>query len=442
MSAAMEEIKTNGFFSFDYFFRRLSGNLTKHSLKVLSGTVISAFFGFVASIYLAKVLGPSKFGIFSSCLVVMNFMIQLSSLGTGRGMIRVSAGGRDFGVSASEIFSVSATFQVLISFILGGCLLLNDENVGRYLLQKPELIPYIKVVCAGVIIGAAGQGLLFVFQACEMFGLYSLNKISMALLKVILFILVGTVFTLSAGNSLSIVIITLLFGFIFGIIMLPEKTFAFRSMRLLTFKKLFQYTRWSTIVQICGFATKNLPILLLTRFASTTEVGLYAVASAVAFMVALLSEALLTVLLPKYAKMSDPQELRRLNSSITRVLCLFCAPCLATLLFSRQGLVFVFGNEYTEATSILVVLVIARLIGMVTISYSTMLYRIKKSYLMSLNAMIKLFVLIVLSIMFVPKLGGIGMAYCALIVTIVGASIEFLIVNASFKVWINEKQTY
>ena len=65
--------------------------LARDSVIVLSGNVLGAGIGFVATILITRALGPAQFGLFSAAVAVMVIASQFSDFGVSTGLVRFAS---------------------------------------------------------------------------------------------------------------------------------------------------------------------------------------------------------------------------------------------------------------------------------------------------------------------------------------------------------------
>ncbi|OGP16668.1 MAG: hypothetical protein A2V21_305130 [Deltaproteobacteria bacterium GWC2_55_46] len=433
-----EATKTAAAAFFGSLSKVLSSRTGKTSIMVLTGSLVSALCGFIVNIAFAKQLGPANFGLLSATLVFMNICIQITDFGTGKSIVRLSSGNHDLGISKKEVYSTSLLFRLAASVAIALIVYLSADSVGTGLLKNPELAPYIRIACAGILIGGIGQTFLSILQEQEMFASYSADKVLTAVLKIVLVASIAWFFGLTVIYALWITVASIAAGAIFAYIIMPGGNFLWSAVSTGAFTKIFSYTRWVAIVQVSSILTMNLPILILSRYSVPDQVGLYSAALNIALGFGLVAESLAVVLLPRYSKESSLSELRLLNKKVTRLLAIFAVPAAAIILNADAIMGILYGGDYSKAGVILQVAVLAALINLSFISYSTLLYRVKRAYYVSIDAVLRLLMTIALGVVLVDMYDALGIAVAVLITRAAAAIYTFFVIRYSFR---NEQVT-
>lgn len=420
---------------FGSLLKVLGSGLGKTSSVVLTGSLVSAACGFIVNIVFAKQLGAANFGLLSATLVFMNICIQISDFGTGKSIVRLSSGNHDLGISKREVYSTSLLFRLAASVFIAALVYLFADSVGAGLLKNAEFVPYIRLACIGILIGGIGQTFLSILQEQEMFAYYSADKILTAVLKIVLVACVAAFFGLTIANAIWVTVIAVAAGAVFAYMIMPAGNFLWSAVSTGSFAKLFSYTRWVAIVQISSILTMNLPIIILSRYSVPDQVGLYSAALNIALGFGLVAESLTIVLLPRYSKEGSLSEITQLNRKVTRVLAVFTVPAAAIILNADSIMRILYGEDYSQAGTILQVAILAALINLSFISYSTLLYRIKRTYFMSVDAVLRLLMTIALGIVLVDMYDALGIAIAVLLTRTAAALYTVLIIRYSFKSW-------
>lgn len=409
--------------------KALKSGLGKTSLVVFSGSLVSAACGFLVSVLIAKQFGPENFGLISAFFAFMNMCIQLSDFGTGKAIVRLSSGAADYGVTREEVYSGALVFRLLSSALFAALVFFGAGFIVTGLLNRPELGPYMKLASAGILAGGIGQTFLSMLQEKESFGPYSANKIATALFKLSLILLFAFTAGLTVGNVIWITIASLLAGAVYAYMKLPKRMFDIRKAGARSFRKLFSYSQWVTVIQVCSILIMNIPVLMLTRYSEPSEVGFYSAAATILMGFSLLAESLLVVLLPRFSKIEDIGEIRRLNNKVTGILALVSLPPLALLFFSSDLMVLFFGPEYAGSGTVFKVLLAFYLVNLAATSYTAVSYRVRKIHYFSLSVLLKLVLLAVFGLLFVRAYGAVGIAWAVLISGLTESALKVAIVR-------------
>lgn len=417
---------------FGNFRRVFKSGVGRTSMVVFSGSLVSAACGFVVNILFAKNLGPAHYGLLASCLVFMNLCIQISDFGTGKSIVRLSSGGHEFGLSKKEIYSASLLFRLAAAVVISAMVYIFSGFIGATFLKNPELVQYIRISGVGILVGGVGQTFLSILQEQEKFFFYSADKVVMAVLKIALLGAIIAAAGLTVTNAIWITTIAIGAGAAFAFFIMPGGNFSWASVSMKAFSKMFTYARWIAIVQIAGILMMNAPVIILTRYSTPEQVGFYTATFNIALGFSLLAASLTVVLLPRYSKIQGHSEIKRLNRKVTRTLSVFIVPSLLIIFYSGDIMRLLYGRYYADAGIILSVSILSALIDLYFISYSTLLYRIRKIHYVSVEAVLRLVLLVVLGIFLTQRYDAFGIALAVLITRAVASLYTVVVVRRCF----------
>ena len=327
--------------------------LTRGWAVVTSAGVVRLGLGFVASLLIARALGPADFGIYAVLAATVGIVGTLAEGGlTEAAVLRISSAwparpeaaemrARSFfwlrlGLSAL-IVGVGCAMASLISSRV-----LNDVDVG---LLRWALI--------GIVATAASGALSAVLQATGGFGrMSSLILINTGLTAVLALVLaaIGRLDLLSTLIILGIG--TSLVTYAAAARMLP---LGFR-LRLPSWddlateaRQLFETGRWLWIASLFAMLTANAEVLLLNQRVALTLVGTYALALNLATKADVVNQSLYTVLLPGIASVDVRTQLR---DYVRRGLVRSAGICLVLLVlipFAQPLIVLIYGPAYAQS---------------------------------------------------------------------------------------------
>jgi O-antigen/teichoic acid export membrane protein len=343
---------------------------------------IGLTFGFVASVVVARYLGPEKYGIYSFViwfLGMVGLMVNLGIPTTITKYVSEYLGRNDYSAAASifnQLFRLEIAAGAIVSLLL---FFLAPVIAGWY--GNPDLSLYLRV--ASVVILPMGLMWLYngLFFGRQRFDLIALINLIASPLTLIAFLVViysgGEIEWLVAVSAVSNVL--LVTGYVYF------KRAKFPSMqetesetdlggRLLKFSAgVF------VIVVLQALVWERFGIFFLSIFSTPAQIAFFNVAFIFASRtIILLPGALTGILLPAMSEVyggGNRDELARVHVTATRYLAMLCLPlCLGGIAVSRQMFPVFYGSDFQPAWIIFSILIVGGTVGSVATSSSSLLY--------------------------------------------------------------------
>ena len=295
-------------------------DILKGTSLVLSGNVLARFSGFLATVYLARVLGNQGYGSYVFYITILSYLALLQDPGLSTLGAREIASGEKV---EGRIFGT----KLLISFILTSLFFLYPPSFRPFVFALIPLSLYPEWMLRG-------QG---EFKKLFFLSLFrSLFFLGSVLLFVPSFRIRGAAYAYA---------ISFLLPSLFFIWKVQPFSFSFSLLRL-----ALPFGISGILYQIYH----NSDMLILGIFRSRSELGLYGAAFRVVFLFLLLDRAVETASLPLLSREEKREEtvvfLRKL------VIAGFIVSAFITV-FSRLIILFIFGKEYLLSSLYLSILI-------------------------------------------------------------------------------------
>ncbi len=270
----------------------------------------------------------------------------------------------------SEIFSNTIIYTLAASLlIIAVGWLLIPFLIGE---QKTETIRLTQLFLLNVPVILLNELLRGQLEGAKLFGWLGIARIAFISTQAVGYLVLYPFGWLTLHNALLIIIFAQILT---AALMFIAVWFNLRPklrLNLKIFVKEIHYGLRSYFGLVTEFAVWRLDQIMLTAFASSTIVGLYAVAVAIAEISATLASSISDSLMPEVAASTDKQQALLLLSKSLRLT--FYAQLIALIPFwiaAPYILQYVFGREFVAATDVLRLLFIASIIwsaGLILIS--------------------------------------------------------------------------
>src|SRR5438132_12064796 len=296
--------------------------VTRGWAVVTSAGVVRLGLGFVASLVIARALGPAAFGIYAVLAATVGIVGTVAEGGlTEAAVLRISA---VWPATAHEAKQRARTFfwlrLALASTVVGVTGLLADQLSQRFLEVDTSLPPWALL---GIVATAASGAISAMLQATGAFGRMS----SLTLFNTALTAALAVALALAAQLSLLTALVVLGIGtslgtFAFGTRMLPagwRLSLPSKASLHAEVRALQSTGRWLWLASLFAMFTANAEVLLLNRWAALPLVGAYALALNLATKADVVNTSLYTVLLPSVSTLeSSSQKATYLRSGLLR----------------------------------------------------------------------------------------------------------------------------
>jgi len=330
-------------------------SITKSSTITFSSQILIFALGFVASIILARVLGPSGKGIYALIVLIPALMLKLGSLGIEAANVYFT-GSKQYEIK--DIISNSLLCGILLSSILIFLFFgVFHLDIFQNYLASNQINPfYLWIVVLTVPLSLLSGFLISIFLGAEKITVY--NKINifnstfqLILLTVFLVILKKGVFGAVISYVLGIIGVALVV--ILLITKFTKITFSFNR-RLL--KDSTKYGLKAYFGNLTQFLNYRLDMLLVAAFLTPASVGFYSISVGIAERLWMLPGAIATVLFPRISSLKD-KEANNLTPRIARhTFLIISVLALILALIARPVIKILFGSVFLPSVMPLMIL--------------------------------------------------------------------------------------
>lgn len=320
----------------------------------------------IASIVIARLLGPADYGLYSLALVIPSYLYTVVQLGFNQAAIFYSAKYRSEGsVSKAYEFILSITFfQLAVS---GGAILLLiplSADISRIVLDRPELT-YLMPVALATVLGHVGYYTI----SGGMQGLNKMNwsailQVLLAIIKLVVsvgLVLLGfSVFGAVLGNAAAFLVSG--FSGLLIVLLLYKKPFPNNFSFYV--KSALTYSTPLYIAGLVGGMVGPIQSTLLALFVSNQEIGGFSAAGNLGALITLFVFPITTVLFPLFSTIrEDRARLLETYRISTKYSTLIIVPLTMFLMaLATQIASAVYHTEYSFSGNYLRVLLLPNLL--------------------------------------------------------------------------------
>lgn len=371
----------------------------------------------IFTIFVTRVFGAQTFGIFTLATSVIDLVSRFTIFGLDKALLKYvpevfkkKPGDRYAYLSASLIiaFTFSAVTTIALYFfapVIAEIWLKNSDLVRPLRLVAFSLLPLTLLN----LLLAATKGLkIMVYDALVLGLTLPLTLLLLAIPTVWLDKTAsGLCLAYTGASVVSLLLAIRLFRRHFSItkaVRSPSKKIARRILHFSTPLGLHDSIQYLVI---------KLEIFILAYFVTATELGIYALAVELAFIIKKFRQMFDPILIPVISEMHGQGEMQRVQDNVVRVirwvLTLSILYVGAMALFG-QHILLIFGKTFTQGSLILILLCVAQLINANTGLFDLVMMVSGRTKINLLNACILLVIQTGFYLWLVPRLGLLGAA--------------------------------
>lgn len=429
------------------FIRNKISRLDIHTLEVLKKSfsaslvkVIGIIVSLVVSIYLGRSLGAEGLGIINLANKIVTVLMVFGLFGFPLVLIKelAIAFNKNDMKRIGDCMSSSYIFNGIVSFLIALIFILLAPWLSDYIFNSAKFkIPFMIAIVTLVPM---------IFSRIHMSGLIVYKKIWQSNLvnQTLSIWILGVLLLVSALLKFQINITNVAIMYAFGRISVSvfaavywRKLYTYRSKRKNLTLNLLK-TAWPLFfVSASGVIAANSDAIMLGWLQGTYEVGLYTVAARIALLTIFFLQVTNSAVAPKIATMFANNKINELEKLIQRVTGgLFFIGLFIFVIFILKGewLLGLWGNEFTDAYWILIILGFGQFINLSTGAVGLLLMMTGYEKTQGMISLVFLILNLVLNYILILKFGVIGAAI-ATSVTLAGENIvKYYYVNKFLKI--------
>ncbi|QHS16171.1 lipopolysaccharide biosynthesis protein [haloarchaeon 3A1-DGR] len=315
---------------------------------------LSSVLGFVATVYVARILGPSPLGVYQVAVGLVAWLAIFGKVGLSRAVTkRVSEGNEPGEYAAAGTVVVAALFVVLAVGIIG-----FRGQVAAYI-EYPAT-GYVILILLLVLLNSLVNSLLVGLKLVHVSGLLSPIKTGGRALAQIGLIVAGAgTAALFVGHILGFLVVVVVGGY-YVFRNLPSFELPERK----HFEGLYDFAKFSWLGNLQSRMFNYTDVLVLGYFVSSGFIGIYAVAWNIGQFLILFSGTLRSTLFPEMSSISaeqDPQAVSRIVEQSLIFSGLFLVPGLFGGVLLGERILRIYGPEFPKGALILSILIVANL---------------------------------------------------------------------------------
>lgn len=392
-------------------------NLVRSSVKLFLAKFLTTGLGFIGITYFARELGASQMGTFFLFQSLLGMIAIPTDFGL-RGAVekRISEGESQGAFLSSAI--LLKTIPIVV-FVLGA--LLFRSPINDYL--GAELAGFLALA---IVLQEVAQLAVVVLKGELRVGETAVLNVARQVTWV-----GGGALLIGYGYGVDALIFSLLAGLV---VMLAwgwfKSSISLGRPSIHHGRSLFDYGKYNIVSSIGGYFYSWMDVAIIGLFLTQAHVGAYEIAWRVTAVSIFFSQAIGAVIFPQISDWSGDDAQQRIEDLVSSVMTpslYFVIPAFfGAAILSEEILRYVFGEEYTIATLVLIILMADKVFQAIQLVIGRSLQAIDKPHLAAKATIASILLNAVLNVALVLEFGIIGAALATVLSSLLNDLLHFL----------------
>ncbi len=394
--------------------------LAKHLTLVFTGNIFAAFLGFISVLIISKQITVSDFGLFNIAISVMLIASRLSGLGMDTVMIRFTSSylGANKIAESTQVLRTAFLVKIISGFIIAVMIFNTAELLSTKVFHYSSLTPLLKLAAFGVLVIPTFNYLKSVLFTYKLFQMGVILQILVDCGKLSTVLVLFFYLKMNTLAAVAAFVFTPLIGILLGFGLLWQKFFAERKPIQNLFSRLFSYSKWLFVCNVCGVTLPYVGIFMLAKMLSGEAAGIYGLALRLTYIIPIITYSLISVLFPEVSRFREIAQLDKYIRSSLKISLSIGIAFLPFLFFSHKIILFFFGLRYLDSVSVFNWLMLGYIVLIVNNTIRVTLLSMNKPQVLAIIDFLKLTVMFIGCYFLIPLLGVLAPAIMALIVNV------------------------
>jgi O-antigen/teichoic acid export membrane protein len=392
------------------------GTVAKGAFYNIVGALSRNILGFLSVFVLAKVLSVADMGLFflAFSVITLSTITAIGGMDAGlRRFISISHGEANT-VAPWEYFYTAASVMVIASLTLGFALYLSSGLLANHVFSKPDVENVIKMFIPFILFYGTTEVLLSATQGYKQMKYWVIClDFTNSVLRVAFIVSLPLLGLGLCGAVLSydvaIFMTACLALYYFSKSMPSART----GQKKLRFREMISFSFPVALARLVNSGNGLLETILLGLFVAQAEIGVYTVALRVSLIGGMILGSFNTMFSPVISQLHHQNrllELKQLFSCVTRWAFSMSLPLFMLIAWYAVSVVSLFGPEYADGGSSVVILCLGQVINSLTGPSGNLLLMSGYKYINLWTNLGGLALSVALNLLLIPKYGIMGCA--------------------------------
>lgn len=380
--------------------RLIFSDTSKDTFITMVGNGIVAVSGATFTVLVARGLNPSQFGVLSALTSTAILLASLGDMGISSALVNFIP---KFKGDRDSIVSLSFWIQIIIAALIG--LLLLALSHWHYKIIPGSTLTHfllLTLLTTAALLSFFAQSLL---KAERNFLYAAIVQIIESVGKLIPVGLLFFLSTLQIRPILLSIIGSITLAASVGLVKeLGNISFVFPRLYL---KKIFHFSKWVALMRGFSVAISRIDVILLNALGTSHQAGIYAAASRITMLFALLVSSLGSVVAPRFSAFNKKKQVITYIKKVSLLIGGVSLLMALSIILAPFIVKTVFGNQYLAAIPVFRYLTLAMIPFLLSIiTTNPLIYFFNKPNFTALATAIQVGLLVVIEVALIPSLGA------------------------------------
>jgi O-antigen/teichoic acid export membrane protein len=396
---------------------------------VMGGNVGRMALSFLASVLVARALGPAALGVYAvlgAALAIAGVVADMGlTVTTVKGVAAVWPGQPDLARQRGRVASWLRVGAAFLFFGLASLLAVPIANQILGLSEIPNAPTLFLLAMAGMVAVALSGAVSTLLQATKHFGRLSTMSLVNAGLTTVLALLLFAAGRLNLVSALVVLGIgTSLASMIVGYRLLPGNWTLWRPPANRVLRQegaaFFQFSRWLWLASLFSVVMLQIDVIMVNRLTVAAAAGMYALALNLARKADVVNHSLYTALLPAASSLADREAIVNYLKNSMKRSGLIALGLLVLIPLAGPLIRFFYGPEYTPAIGLFRLLLLMVIFDTFALPIILLVFPLERPKLYAASFALQVLVLVSLAAWLIPQMGPSGAAVAKIMARMAG----------------------
>ncbi len=393
----------------------------RQSGVVFAGNIISTVLSIVATILIARNLGPVNYGVLAIYLSIYTTILGLTDFGLGTTAVKLISSNLEKNPHKANTFMKMIIAMELVAGVVVALVgLIFSASIANALGGEHLLFP-VRMAFLASVFASTGAFIGPFLTAHQQFFKNAAFGALTSLFKTLGVVALFMVMALNLNNVIIFYTCINIIAFFIGLLIVPkgymEKTTKTENKK--AFKEIFHFSKWILLSYFASVIASRLDVFLLSSFKGSEEVGLYAAAQQLAQIMPLFIGAISTVLLPRVSKMKTKKEFKSYAKKVLLGSIAIDLALIPVLVFADVLVQLIFGAKFDGSIVLFKILLVGFMCAVVVNPISLIFYAKNKPKILTGINYATLVITVALNLILIPRFGATGAAIGFLISNVI-----------------------
>ena len=396
--------------------------IAKGAMWIFSTSVITAIFLYLSKIFLARILGPTQYGLFVLSMTIGYIFSSFTQSGVASAIsyfIPRYRKKKSLSSILSTLFWISS-----ITILIIAILFLAFPNIIGIIFGESKIVPFLPYILVFIIVYTYTNFFVNIFRSYENAKIPSLVSIT----RTFLFLFIGVSLTyIYRAFFIPLFTYILIYILLLSILLyLSRKLITLGIPRKKHLKLVLYFSFSMFVVGILSMILRWTDIWMISYFMESKWVGIYNVATSTSFVINFFIGAFMFLFFPIATRLISEGKKKQVSDLATKILfwnTLIVVPIFSIFfLFSRPIINILFGSKYILASFPISILVIGILFRNIFATNGNILIALNQKRKIIYSSLFGVIANVILNFILIPICGIVGAA----IATSVSITLTFM----------------